>query len=70
MTLTLTIKILGWVMALAPLVVAMGVSFHLILGAADDDGDIKALITLGFAVTLLGVAILLLSYFTDLLLVL
>jgi len=64
-TLEFAIKIFGWAMALAPIVVALGVSANLILGAANDDEEIKALVMLGFAITLLGATILLLVYFTD-----
>ena len=52
-------------MALAPITVALGVSMSLILGAANDDGEIKALVMLGVSVMLIGVTILLLVYFTD-----
>jgi len=65
MALELFIKILGWMMALAPITVALGVSMSLILGAANDDGEIKALVMLGVSVMLIGVTILLLVYFTD-----
>ncbi len=67
MTLALLVKIIGWVMAGLPLTVVLVISVYMIVGASNDDDAIKVLVMLGISMFLIGVVILALAYFTDVL---
>lgn len=67
MTLGLLVKMIGWAMAGIPVTVILVISVYMIIGAAGDDDAIKVLVMLGIAMFLIGVVILALVYFTDIL---
>ncbi len=66
MNLDLIIKIIAWVMSITPVVVFIIVSSYMIKGAAEDDETIMGLVMLAVTIFGIGVAILTLTYFTDL----
>jgi hypothetical protein len=67
MTLELLVKIIGWVMAGLPITVVLVISVYMIIGASNDDDAIKVLVMLGISMFLIGLVILALAYFTDVL---
>jgi len=67
MSLDLTVKIIGWALAGIPFGVVLTVSIYMVLGAANDDVVIKSLVMLGTSMFLVGLIILALAYFTDIL---
>ena len=67
MSLDLTVKIIGMALAGIPLGVVLTVSIYMVLGAANDDVVIKSLVMLGTSMFLVGLIILALAYFTDIL---
>jgi hypothetical protein len=65
MDLDLVIKILGWSMAIAPIVVFNVLSAYMVAGAAQDDEVIMGMLMAGLGSVGLGVAILLFVYLTN-----
>lgn len=65
MDLDLIVKILGWTMFVAPVVVFVVLSGYMVWGAAQDDEVIMALAMAGLASFGIGFAILLFVYLTD-----
>jgi len=59
------LKIVGWVMVIAPLVAFLTISYNMISGVAKDDMMVKHLLTLGTTLVLTGGILLLALYFTD-----
>ncbi|GEM_PF-853087 len=65
LNLDLAVKVIGWVLTIGPIAAVLTISVHLILGAAKDDDTIKGIVSLGFSLFFLGIAMLLIAYFTD-----
>jgi|GEM_PF-3957574 len=63
----LVVKIISWFFVLAPLIVFLGLSIHMLRGIMEDDAAVKAFTLLGIAFLLIGSTLLLLIYMTDIL---
>lgn len=61
----LTITVIGWVLALAPVLAIIGVAIYIIVGIAQNEEEIKGLVMLGQVSFVLGLFILALTYFTP-----
>ena len=60
-----TLKIIGWILTVAPLIAFLGVSIYVIKGAMEDDDMVKALVMLCIGCFTLGAIILLLMFLTS-----
>lgn len=65
MNLDFFIKVLGWAMALSPVLVFLVISGYMVWGAAKDDETIMALVMLGLGMFGIGAGILLIVYLTT-----
>ena len=59
------LKIIGWFLFIAPFLGFIGFSIWMILSVMEDDDNIKAFVAILVAAWFIGLAILLLTYFTD-----
>ncbi|MFA6131573.1 MAG: hypothetical protein WC702_00695 [Patescibacteria group bacterium] len=59
------LKIIGWFLFLAPFIGFIGFSIWMILSVMNDDDNIKAFVSILVISWVIGLAILLLSYFTN-----
>ena len=64
--LSLLLKIIGWILAGAPFAGFILFSIHMIRGISEDDEMVKGLLSIGFTIFLIGAAILVATYVTDL----
>ncbi len=70
MTLSMLVKLIGWILAGIPLLIFLIFSINMVKGIAADDEQVQGMVSIFVAVFLIGVAILLFSYLTDYLTVL
>lgn len=67
MSFELILQLLGWAMVGIPLIIWLFIAAHLTIGAAKDDPPIMALVMLGTTIVVIGAAILIFTYTTDIL---
>lgn len=59
------VKIIGWILTGIPLAIFLFFSFHMLKGIAEDDEQVKGIVSLFLTVFLIGLVILLFTYLTD-----
>lgn len=65
MILEIGLKILGWILVVAPLSVFIVVSYSMIHGVAKDDSMVHHILNLGTTLFSVGVVLLIVLYLTD-----